>query len=290
MSTNQIAKISHDFNQDIVAGNIKAAMKGVDAKSRDLWMVPVSALTVMDEFNVRSKNESYFAAVREIADSIKTNGFYSHKPFAVIVKKDDNGDDVLAVFDGHTRFDALQLAISEGAAVERVPAVAAPAGTTLEDITVGLVTNNSGRPLEPMSLAVVCKRLIGYGLDNTEISKRLGFTPAYVGGLLSLIGAPKKIRDMVADGKVAATLAIATIRDEGLKAVDVLEKGLEVAKVSGKKKVTKKNLVSTKVAPPRQPTPLEKGLEWINDNGQMEHSYSLLAAITGFTVDELKKM
>lgn len=285
-----MSTISNSFSHDLVSGNVKAAMKGADAKSRDLWMVPVAELTILDDFNVRSKNDNYTATVREIADSIKANGFYAHKPFACIVIK-DNGADVLAVFDGHTRYEGLILAISEGALVERVPVVAAPAGTTLEDITVGLVTNNNGRQLEPMGLAVVCKRLVGYGLEVSEISKRLGFTPAYVGGLLSLIGAPKQIRDMVTLGTVSATLAVSTLRDEGEKAVSVLEQGLVAAKASGKTKVTKKNIVPTIAAKHvSDPLVVRLGLDWINNNGQMEQSYSLLSAISGLTIDELKRV
>jgi ParB family chromosome partitioning protein len=173
------------FSNDFVAGNVKNAMSDGVGKSRDLWMVKFTELTIMEDFNVRPKNEEYYAAVRAYADSIKANGYYSHKPFAVIVIKID-GVDRIAVYDGHTRYDGVQLAISEGAEIDRVPAVAAPAGTTLEDITVGLVTNNNGNKLDPLALGIVCKRMIGFGRDNTEIAKRLGFTPAYVGNLLSL--------------------------------------------------------------------------------------------------------
>lgn len=278
------------FSPDFVSGNTKVAMKAADAKSRDLYMVPVAELTIMSEFNTRTKNAEYDAKVREIADSIKANGFYSHKPFAVIVVKVD-GKDTIAVYDGHTRYDGLQLAISEGAAVERAPVVAAPAGTTLEDITVGLVTNNSGRQLDPMGIATVVKRLIGYGLEVSEIAKRIGFTPAYVGGLLSLVGAPKPIRDMVTAGTVSASLAVSTLRDEGEKAVAVLEKGLETAKAAGKTKVTKKSIVPTVPAKfSNDPIVVRLGLEWIKSNAGDYKSYEMLSVITGMTTEELKSM
>lgn len=282
---------------DLVSGNMKHAMREAKATSRDLWFVPVSELTILDDFNVRTKNEQYTEDVRLIADSIKENGFYPHKPFAVIIMKRD-GKDIIAVYDGHTRYDALQLAISEDYRVETVPCVAAPSGTTREDITVGLVTNNSGRTLEPMAIATVCKRLVSYGVDKATIAKRLGYTPPYVGGLLNLIGAPKKIRDMVNSGAVSASLAVATLRDQGERAVEVLEKGMVTAKQKGKDKVTARSLptkpeksaASTSTTPtPRKLTPLESGLTWINDNGQMEHSYAMLSAITGMTIPELKK-
>ena len=289
--------IAQDFNKDIVSSNIKLTMKAIDATSRNLYYVPIDSLSIMDDFNVRSKNQDYADSVRAIADSIIANGFYAHKPFAVLAMK-ENGKDILAVYDGHTRYDGLKLAISEGASIERVPVVCSPAGTTLEDITVGLVTNNSGRQLEPLAIAIVCKRLIGYGLDNLEISKRLGFSPAYVGNMLMLIGAPKKIRDMVTKGQVSATLAVSTLRDHGENAVSMLESGLNEAIVSGKTKVTAKNVpvaLSRKakvtkdvVITPRQETPLELGLSWIQYHGGDARAYSLMAAMTGMTVEELK--
>lgn len=275
---------------NLISGNTKETMKAVDAKSRDLYMVPVPELTILPEFNTRTKNDEYDSKVREIADSIKANGFYSHKPFAVIVIKVD-GKSVVAVYDGHTRYDGLMLAISEGAVVERVPAVVAPAGTTLEDITVGLVTNNSGRQLDPMGIAVVVKRLVGYGLEVSEIAKRIGFTPAYVGGLLSLVGAPKPIRDMVNAGTVSASLAVNTLRDEGENAIAVLEAGLVKAKAAGKSKVTKKSIVPT-VAPKfsNDPIVVRLGLSWIKENGGDDKSFEMLSAITGMSTDELKAM
>ena len=305
--TNTTNTIAQEFIKTIVAGNTKAAMSSVDAKKRDMYMVAPSALTIMGDFNVRVKNDAYHAAVREIADSIKANGFYSHKPFAVIIIK-ENGADVLAVYDGHTRYDGLNLAIAEGANVERVPVVVAPSGTTLEDITVGLVTNNSGRQLDPMGIAVVCKRLVGYGLDNTEIARKLAFTPGYVGNMLSLIGAPKQIRDMVTDGKVSASLAVITLRDHGEKAIEVLDAGLVQAVENGKTKVTAKNIpvaakkdkkvvavanpkVAVNVVPvQRSATPLELALDFLKNNIVGDSHYALVSAMLGFTVEELKAM
>jgi len=276
-------QISAKFDRELISGNMKSAMKSVDAKSRDLWMVSPSALTIMPDFNVRPKNAAYHEQVRQIADSIKSNGFYSHKAFAVIVIK-EAGKDVLAVYDGHTRYDALQLAISEGFQAERVPCIAAPAGTSLEDITIGLHTNNNGSPLDPLGLGVVMKRLQGYGLEPAEIATKLSFTVSYVNGLLSLQGAPKKLRDMVADEKVSATLAIATLRDHGETAIAKLEAGLVTAKANGKSKVTKKTLAAPKVSV------VDKGLEWIAENGNQETSFALLSHLTGKSIAQLKKL
>lgn len=299
MTTAHIDNIAQEFNKDLTASNVKTAMSSIDAKKRDMYFVPVDSLSIMDDFNVRAKNDNYNQAVREIADSIKANGFYPHKPFAVLVIK-ENGKDVLAIYDGHTRFDGLKLAISEGAAIERVPVVCAPQGTSIEDITVGLVTNNSGRQLEPLAIAIVVKRLVGYGLSNDEIAKRLGFTIGYISSLLILVGAPKKIRDLVSDGKVSASLAVITIRDHSENAVSVLEAGLIEAVAAGKTKVTAKNIpvpaaknakknLPAPVLVPRKPTVIELGLAWLIQNGGGdERDFSFFSAVTGLTVEELK--
>ena len=178
----------------------------------------------------------------------------------------------------------------------------APQGTSLEDITIGLVTNNSGRQLEPLGIAIVIKRLVGYGLSNDEIAKRLGFTSGYIGQLLILIGAPKKIRDLVSDGKVSASLAVTVLKDHGEDAVSVLETSLVAAVVSGKTKVTAKNLpaptpkAAKKNLPvpalvPRKPTVIELGLAWLIENGGGDdRDFSFFSAVTGLTVEELKEI
>ena len=247
---NQLTVIQDNFNlQAITAGSKDKAIKAIEASSnRSLFAVSPDKLTVLPDFNVRVKNADYSAKVREIADSIKANGFYSHKPIVVITIKQD-GQDILAVTDGHTRLDAVALAKSEGFPIEQVFVSVASAGTTLEDITVGLVTNNSGRQLEPMALGIVCKRLIGYGLDNSTIAKRLAFTPAYVGQLLQLVGAEKAIRDLVNDGKISATLAVQTMNAEGEKAAEVLQEAVQTAKESGKGKATAKHVKRSNPAP-----------------------------------------
>ena len=99
-------KAALEFDQELVAGNLKAAMSTAGAKSRDLWYVPVDQLKVMPGFNPRIKDDKYTQRVRKIADSIKLNGYYPDKPLAVIAS------DEIYVVEGGTRFDAVHLAIS----------------------------------------------------------------------------------------------------------------------------------------------------------------------------------
>ncbi|MDZ4126249.1 MAG: hypothetical protein U1E02_19025, partial [Hydrogenophaga sp.] len=101
----------------------------------------------------------------------------------------------------------------------------------------------SGKPLESLEKAAVCKRLVGFGWDETRIAKRLGFTENYVRDLLTLIGAPAKVREMVATDQISATAALKAMATHGDKVIVKIEEGLQMAKAAGKSRVTTRYLV-----------------------------------------------
>lgn len=211
-----------EFDSNLTAGNVKAAMKEAGAVSADLWQVAPGQLRVLEGFNARVKNEAYTARVRWIADSIKANGYYKDKPLSGFVARED-GVDVIYVTGGHRRHEAVHLAISEGVDVPHVPVVIKPKGTGMEDLTVDLIVGNEGEPLTTYEQAVVCKRLAAFGWDSKEIARRVGYSTAqYVDGLLALAGAPLPIRKMVMESVISATTAIEAIKKHGDKATDVL--------------------------------------------------------------------
>lgn len=234
-----------DFKKDLVSGSVKKAMAAVGASSRDLWQVAVKDIRVIPGFNVRVKDQAYSDHIRNIADSMLINGYYQDKPLAGFVAN-ESGNQLIYIHDGHCRFEAVSLAISEGAQIERLPVVVAPAGTSLEDLTVGLVQMNAGKPLSPYEVGVVCKRLVGYGWDSTQISKRLGITVTYVDGLLQILAAPMPIRQMIQDGRLAVATALDAIRRYGADAVEKLQIAEASAKASGKTRVTSTHLPGKK--------------------------------------------
>ena len=221
-------------------GSVKTAMKGVT--SSDLWKVPRDRLHVAEGFNVRIHDAEYKAHIRTLADSMKANGYMQDKPLAGYVAASDDEHDRVIITDGHSRLAAYDLAVSEGMEPFDLPVVTKPRGTSMEDLTIALVTSNSGRQLSPYEIGVVCKRLVGYGMEPKAIAQRLGFTPVYVNGLLDLVAAPKALRDLVTEGKVSATLAVETLKKHGKEAAAVLTSGVKEAKAKGKDRVTKKHV------------------------------------------------
>ncbi len=225
-------------------GSQKKATLGIS--SGEVFNVPISKIHVDPEFNVRDKDDDYKADVRLIADRIKANGFYRNKPLTGFIAKDAAGQDVIVLSDGHTRLDGVLLAVEEGVEITELPMIMKPRGTSMEDITVELITGNDGRNLKPLAMARAIKRLIGYGADIKDIATRLGYGKAYLESLLDLLAAPRVVQDLVSTGKVSATLAVETIKEHGTKAAaTVLEEGVKVAAAKGKDKVTAKHVKAT---------------------------------------------
>lgn len=235
---------------DFVIGSIKGAVADAHGSKRDRFFVPRSAILVKEDFNVRDDTKEYREHVETIARSIAANGFYPSKGIACVVEKGEDGKSLIYAKDGHTRLLAVDYAVEKlGATIELLPIDVVPPGTTAEDITISLVTENAGRPLSPFEVGKVCKRLIDFGMEDKEIARRLSLSLVYVRNLLSLTGAPKAVREMVQSGKVSATLAVETLKKEGANAAKVLKAAEAVATTKGKAKVTKKAVKATKPAP-----------------------------------------
>ena len=237
-TTHELAALEADFNTVLVPGSIKAAMKQAEAGSRDLWQIDPRKLKTIDGFNPRVHNAEYEAHIRDIADSIKQDGFLQSYPLGGYVAMVD-GEPIVYIYSGHTRLAATLLAISEGAEIVRVPVVVSQSGVSMEDLTVELIRGNAGRSLSFYESAIVCKRLIRYGLTEEEISARTGIMVPLVRNRLTLMAAPLKLREMVANDQMSATLAIELINTHGEKALDKAEEAIARAQGDGKAKARK---------------------------------------------------
>ena len=227
-----------DVELELVRGSVKAASAG--HKSSDLWKMPIDEIHEIPGFNVRVRGPAFDARVRAIADSILADGFHVNKPLAVFPMR--QGDkSVFAVYDGYTRLAAAKLARSEGADIQVLPCVSAPEGTSREDLTVALYTDNTGTPLAPYELALVCKRLVGYGWEIESVCTRLNISEKYAHDLLAIVAAPKPVRDLVAGDRVSLGQAVAIVRKHGDQSVKVLQEMVERAAAEGKEKATGKH-------------------------------------------------
>lgn len=221
------------------AGSTADAMAEANAQTSRLWMVPRAQIRVLDGFNVRVKSTALDEHIRSLANSMLQAGFDQQHPLAGYVAR-EGAADVIYVTDGHCRLQALDLAVSEGAAIERVPMIVSDQARSMEEITVALARSATGKPLEALEKAAVCKRLIGFGWSEQQVASRLSLTATYVRDLLTLIGAPAPLRDLVAQDKISATAALHVIAEHGDAATERIQEGLQKAQKSGKTRVTAK--------------------------------------------------
>ena len=244
-----------NFDTELIPASHKKLFASlVPGKGNQVLVLPED-IRIIPGFNPRLDTEEYRAHLRNIADSIKAEGYYQDKPLSGYAGMDGKKP-VVFLTEGQTRFKSGLMAIAEGAPLEYFPLVLKPEGTSLEDLTVGLVRSNQGLGFTPLELAIICARLKKFNWKTNKIAEKLGFTVEYVSQLLSLAAAPHAVRKMIEDGNVKAGVAIQAIREHGSEAAAVLEKAAEQAKASGKPKVTRQHLPSairkkalTKVAP-----------------------------------------
>ncbi len=233
---------AEEFDVELIGAPVKATLARAESTRTDMFMVPWRKLQIMDGFNVRTDSQDNKNHIDALAQSMIQNGFYRDKPITVFAGKDADNEDTLFVTDGHCRLAAVALAVKAGAEIERVPVLLKPAETTLADLTAALANGNNGKPLAPLELAAVCKRLLSYGVAEGDVAKRVGITPKYLGDLRALAGAPASIRKAVEKGNLSATEAVKQIREKGVKAPAAIEEGIKKAEAAGKTRVTNKHI------------------------------------------------
>lgn len=216
---------------------------GASAPREAIWKIPFDKLVILEDFNVRSHDSKWEERVDALAEDMAENGYRPTKPMEIFV--DSQGRFIVA--DGHTRHAGLTRAHEKYPDKKEnlwmIPAIPSPAGTTMEDLTIGLFKSNNGEKLTPLDLSKVVGRLVkNYDNNASEAARKLGITPKYSTQLLMLHTAPFPLKKMVEEGKVSATLAIQTIEEHGgEEALRILQEGMEQAEKVGKKKVTKKH-------------------------------------------------
>jgi hypothetical protein len=103
------------------------------------------------------------------------------------------------------------------------------------------VIDNSGLSLTPLEQGSVFKRLESFGWSTTDIANRAGVSGTRVMQLIELQGVPEQVKQMIREGRVAATLAAQVAREHDFdetKTIACLEAAEAKAESCGKRKVT----------------------------------------------------
>lgn len=205
---------SRDFKVELVQASAKKAAADADAKSRDLYMVPIGNIKVVNDFNVRIHDAEYDKHFDEIKESIKKNGFFPHFPLKGYAGKEDDLTFIYCV-GGFTRLAAAKAAVEEGAKIDALPVVLTPPGTNSIDLMFGLDTDNTGDRLRPYERGIVMKRAINFGATEEDCAGRMGVSKQYVTNLLYLMGLPNQLQRQVTSGRASADTVIQLARKQG---------------------------------------------------------------------------
>jgi len=232
----------------VEGGAIEKAVKDAGGSSTKMYRIPIDRIELIPGFNVRVDSDSYAEHRDKLVASIAANGFDDTKPLTGYVGKNEDGDNVIFVTDGHTRLDAVRTFNSDPDTkseneITELPVVVRRDQPSMADLTVSLHTSNSGRPLTPYELGIVVERLLSEeGADKEDIARRLAVSPRYLDDVVLLAGAPVKIRNHVLRDEVSSTMAIQELRRNPEKAAERIGAAVEKAQGAGKKRATAKDV------------------------------------------------
>lgn len=215
----------------------------------DLYRVDPAIIHIVEGFNARSFDDpANMEHVEELANSIAQIGVKN--PLRV---RWDATNSRIELVDGECRLRAVRLAVSRGAEIKSVPVISEDRYASPAELVLTQLTANGGRNFTPLEKAAVMKRLLAFGWSEAEIASKVGISRLRVTQLLELSAAPTEVTDMVAKGKVSASLAIETMRStkgDGEEATKQLRAGIEQAARDGKSKATRKDVTKASAAAP----------------------------------------
>jgi ParB family transcriptional regulator, chromosome partitioning protein len=217
----------------------KVTLSSISMGKSDVIKIDPNNLFALTDWNVRDDTPEYIAHIEQLAASIAEIG----------VKEPLRGywkDNKLVVTNGFSRLRAITIVQEKyNIEIKSVPVILEDKYSSEADITLTMITSNSGRPLTTLEQGKVYKRLMAFGWSEDDIAKKVGTSAQTVIRAMEFQSAPETIKDMVKDGTVSATLAINTIREargNTKKAETILTKAVEQAKDEGKDKATAKHV------------------------------------------------
>jgi len=192
----------------------------------------------IDTFNTRNMDSpETIAYIRGMADAIKECGNEMFPPITITQEGDK-----IAVMAGWCRRRAHVLAMDEGAPIKGIQCLAAGKKKP-EEVTLDILTSNSGLPLSAMERAKAIKRLQSFLWSPADIAKKTGWSVTTVNNLIQLYDSPDAITAMVQSGQVSATLATKLVKEKGADAAQSeLQSAIDTSIKADKKKVTQGDL------------------------------------------------
>lgn len=228
--------------------NIASDKENQAAKRGDAIRVSLSAIKVIDGFNVRIDDDELREHVASIAGALAAS--LPIPPIEVWVSP-ESGD--IELVDGHCRFHAYQQYAETASDFDGYISAVKFDGTPGQR-RMRIASSNKQLKLKPVELGrlYIDARDID-GLSRQEIAAEAGMSLAHVDQMILLASGSHELHEAVERKEISATEATKLIRDHGADAPAELERRKEAAKEIGKDKVTAKVAAPKKVAAPSRP-------------------------------------
>ena len=177
--------------------------------------------------NIRTDYGEKDGTLLELVESIRSNGI--KEPMKGY--RDSENEGKWIAINGHTRLKACEILRNEGIEVKAKVILVDARKVSDEELIYDMITSNAGRPLKPIEMAEAVRRLIAKGVDVAEISQRFGKTKDFIRNLELLAMSPKRVRDLVSDGRIAYSLVLEALKKckDFNEAVELIEKAAGLA-------------------------------------------------------------
>ncbi len=202
-------------------------------------MVSPSMIVADEKVNPRSE----YGDIEELMNSILENGIRNP------LKGYKNGDKII-LKDGHRRMRAVNLALTKGHKIERVPVIIEQGALNEEERTLEFLIYNDGKPLTMLEQSEVIKRLLNFGWKTTDVVKKTGKARGYIENLIMLTKTSMKVQHQIKEGKISAHAVIQimqALKGDIDKTTAEVENAIKNANDSGKAKATPKHVATQQV-------------------------------------------
>lgn len=160
-------------------------------------------------------------------------------------------DGVYYLTDGHRRYRAAMMILEDTGEVINIPMMMSEKGFTEDSRIIDMIICNEGKSLNPVEHATAVQRLRELDYSDAEIMKKTGFTKVYLSNLKLLDKSTDKIKKLIQEDVMSATLAMKLLREEKdiKKVEDTIDNALfqkQMTKAGGSNKVTERDVVKSK--------------------------------------------
>lgn len=210
----------------------------------DLFKIDPRNIVVVDGFNNRVDFD-----IDELTESIKENGVLN--PITVIRFKDSDGVERYKLVDGERRYRATMKAISEGAEIQRIPALFIPKLSD-EELLIQQIVRNDGKPFNEYEMGKACYRFKEcFGRTVSEIAKMLGKNQGCIHYYMDHLNRDERIQELLKNNKITGAEVrriYAAHKNKDTKEIDEPAAVQEIldaynkVKATGKKKITSSDL------------------------------------------------